>query len=214
MMKTVKGLVEIVKGSDESCEDYRVKVASSLFELQTLYGGLSKEIYAGLPDWHPDKLSKLEEEPLELDESNSSCDFENCEDFTEHHSLHGWNKVFDLEILNAPLQETIYGSSVDADDGDSIRWVRKADGETKYLNVYLLKYVDYSLVSNDGIKLINGVLFAEKYNFAVYEKIKRVVTKFSRMLKAKDLFQNAIIEKPDSAEVLQYSDGFAKWIRK
>ena len=211
---TVKGLVEIIKDNEESCEDYKIKITELLFELLASYGGLSKEVYANLPDWNPDKISKLEEEPSDDCADKCSDNFENRADFIEYHLANGWNKTFDLNIYNKPLQETIYGSSVDADDGDSIRWIRKTNGKTKYLNVYLLKYVDYFWMSDDGINLINGVMFAEKYNGAVYEKIKRVSTNFSKILKTKDLFQNACIEKPDFAEILQYSNGIARWIQK
>lgn len=214
MIQTVTGLVEIVKTEAESSEDYKVKVANLLYGLQASYGGISREIYANLPDWHPEKRSKLEEEPCELNEDEILADFETKDAFIEHHSEHGWNKTFDLNVLDKPLQETMYGSFADADEGDFIHWVRKTNtGEVKYFNVYLLKYVDHLWMSDEGISSLNGVMFAEKYSDQVYDKIKRVLTKFTCSLNVQDLFKAARIEKPGLAEVLQYSGNNAEWTR-
>ena len=119
MTASVKGLVEIIKRSNESRDNYKLKVARLLYELQAAYNGLSKEAYSAFPDWHPDKVSKLEEEPS--DEREDTVDLENKELFIKHHLTHGWNKTFNLGVLNTPLQEKIYGSSADADDCDFIR---------------------------------------------------------------------------------------------
>lgn len=214
--KVVSGFLEIEKSRRENEAFYRRKVATLLYALQASYKGISREIYFSLPEWHPLRVSMLEEEPSgETSEDDMLFDYDTRDKFINHHSAHGWNKELNLDILIEHHPEMLVDEQTYLDEGDFVHWVRRTDaGQIKHLDVYLLKYFEHPKLSEEGIMDFNGLLFAEKDGEEVYKKIKNVLTRFASLLKDKRILHSATIERPSMKEVLAYTaDSQPVWVK-
>ena len=217
MIKIVKGFVEIGKSQKETPDTYKRRVANYLYALQASYKGISREIYLSLPDWDHQRVSMLQEEPSnDATEDDILYDYETRDKFVDHHAAHGWNKELNLDILAEHNQEMIVDEHTYIDDGEFVHWLRReTTGELKRLDVYLLKYIDHAQLSDEGITDFNGVLFAEKDVEEVYQKIKRVLTRFTSILQDRRILHSATIERPSMKEVLGYTpNSQPKWIKE
>lgn len=215
MTNLVKGYIRIEKQQKENTQFYKRKIATFLWTLLASYKALSREVYLHGDTWDPsNSVSMLHEEPQEFaNEEQILYDFEKRDPFIEHHSQKGWNKHLCLEFLMDNVEE-IYEDKSYADEGDFVHWIRKVDGKTKHLDVYLLKFVEHTQFCEQGVDIFSGVMLAEKYSFEIYEKIKRVLERFSGILNERRVVNSATIISPKISEILSYGAQKPVWIRK
>ncbi|GEM_PF-5644210 len=215
MTNLVKGYIRIEKQQKENAQFYKRKVATFLWTLLASYKALSREVYLHGDTWDPSNtISMLNEEPSEnANEEQILYDFEKRDPFIEHHSQKGWNKHLCLEFLMDNAEE-IYEDKSYADEGDFVHWIRKVNGKTKHLDVYLLKFIENEQLSEDGIDIFSGVMLAEKDSAEIYNKIKRVLEKFSGILNERRVANSAWIESPTLSEVLKYGKQDGIWVKK
>ncbi|MBI4142087.1 hypothetical protein HY484_04130 [Candidatus Woesearchaeota archaeon] len=215
MRNTVKGIIEIPKLLQETENNYKTAIAERLYDLLVAYHAEAKEINESKENDYDSsaRYSRMCQEP-QTPEPDALPHYDGAthDAFANHHFLYGWNKTLPFEN---------FGSHEQTDDetshaGDFVHWIRTTEnGERIQFDAYLIKHHEHPVINNNGVMLFNGVMFAEKYKFSTYQKIKNVLMTFRRVLLAHERpFTDMRIQLPTATEIFAYNQetGKLEWM--